>query len=155
LQFSLSRRDQCRGVSMLEMLVALTILALSATLLFDWVYQVNTRMRKLNEQQAQAFAKIRAVEFLGLVNPALTPTGQQPFTQFILEWQAKPATAMRATLDANDAPLRVELAVFDVHARLLQPGSKQVWLEFDTRLPGWNRLAQGNLSGIAGLISTP
>lgn len=140
---------------MLEMLVALTILALSASLLFDWVYQVNTRMRKLNEEQAQAFAQMRAVEFLGLVNPALTPTGKQTFDQFNLEWQAKSVTPMRATLDANDAPLRMELAVFEVHARLLQPGSREVWVEFDTRLPGWNRLAQGNLSGIAGVISTP
>lgn len=140
---------------MLEMLVALAILALSATLLFDWVYQVNTRMRKLNEQQAQAFAQTRAVEFLGLVNPALTPTGKQPFAEFVLEWQAKPVTPMRATLDANDAPLRMELAVFEVHARLLQPDGRLVWVEFNTRLPGWNRLAQGNLSGIAGVISTP
>lgn len=133
------------------MLVALTILAISATVLFDWVYQGNLRMRHLNEQQAQAMAQLRAVEFLGLVNPAATPSGKQAFADFVLEWQAQPSTPMRTALDHDDGPLRTELAVFAVHARLLQAGSSQPWVEFDTRLPGWNRLAGGKLGAVAGI----
>lgn len=155
MQAGPKRRPQDSGISLLEMLVALTILALSATLLFDWVYQVNTRMRSLNEQQAKAFAQLRAVEFLGLVNPAISPSGKQAFAEFVLEWQSRPLTPMRTTLDANDGPLRMELAVFAVHVRLLQSGSSRVWVEFDTRLPGWNRLAGSTLNGVSGLVVSP
>lgn len=139
-----------RGISLLEMLVALTILAISATVLFDWVYQVNIRMRSLNVQQAQTMAQLRAVEFLDFVNPADRPAGRQVFSDFVLEWQATPVTPMRTTLDANDGPLRTELAVYAVHAKLLTAGGRDTWVEFDTRLPGWNSLAGNALVGMGG-----
>lgn len=140
-----------RGVSLLEMLVALTILATSAAVLFDWLYQVNLRLRHLNAQQAQAMAQMRAVGFLDTVNPAATPAGRQVFSDFAMEWQAQPTTPMRPTLDANDGQLRMELAIFAVHVKLRQPDSQQVWVEFDTRLPGWSSLAGGSAGVLAGL----
>jgi prepilin-type N-terminal cleavage/methylation domain-containing protein len=133
-------KRRARGISLLEMLVALTILAISATLLFDWVYQVNTRMRKLNAEQVQTMAQTQAVQFLGLINPAATPTGTQAFASFTLEWQAQPTLPVRKVLDSGDGILQTELSVYAVHARLLLPGSSKTWLEFDTRLPGWTKL---------------
>ena len=138
------------GISLLEMLVALTILAISATVLFDWVYQVNARMRALNANQAQTMAQLQAVEFLAGVNPAATPTGSQPFSAFTLQWEAKPITPVRKVLDANDGPLLFELAVYDVRAKLTRTADTKPWLEFDTRLPGWTKLL-GNMAAGMGV----
>ena len=143
-----------QGISLLEMLVALTILAISATVLFDWVYQVNARMRALNVNQTETMAQLQAVEFLAGINPASRPTGSQAFSAFTLLWEAKPATPMRKAMDANDGPLLFELAVYDVHAKLMLPASANTndkpWLEFDTRLPGWTKL-RGNMAAGMGV----
>lgn len=135
-----SRVRRSRGVSLLEMLVALALLAISGTVLFDWLYQVNVRMRRLQEQQAQVLAQMRAVQFLNAVNPALTPQGEKVFSDFMLDWSAQAVTPTRKILDASDNPVATELAVYAVHVRLRSGASAPPWLEFDTRLPGWRSL---------------
>ena len=152
-------RTQCRqptqrGISLLEMLVALTILATSAAVLFDWLYQVNLRLRTLNAQQAQTTAQLRAVEYLNAVNPLANPNGRQAFDGFELEWRAKASTPLRSALDPNDGPLRTELAVFTVHAQITREGDTKPWVEFDTRLPGWNKLPGGALANVIGIAGS-
>lgn len=139
------------GISLLEMLVALVLLAISATVLFDWLYQVNVRMRHLQAQQAQTLAQVRAVQFLNSVNPALQPQGRQVFADFVLDWRAQLVAPARRVLDANDTPVAVELGVYAVHAQLRQSQEAAVWLEFDTRLPGWRSTAMAGSVNFLGV----
>lgn len=139
------------GISLLEMLVALALLAISGTVLFDWLYQVNVRMRHLQEQQAQVLAQMRAVQFLNSVNPALRPQGEQAFSDFVLDWSAQAATPSRKILDASDTPVATDLAVYAVRARLRRPADVAPWVEFDTRLPGWRNLGAGGSVNFLGV----
>ncbi len=139
------------GISLLEMLVALALLAISGTVLFDWLYQVNVRMRHLQGQQTQVLAQMRAVQFLNSVNPALTPQGEQAFADFVLDWSAQAVTPSRKILDANDTPVATELAVYAVRVRLRRPADATPWVEFDTRLPGWRSLGAGGSVNFLGV----
>lgn len=145
------RRKHGTGISLLEMLVALALLAISGTVLFDWLYQVNVRMRHLQEQQTLVLAQMRAVQFLNSVNPALKPQGEQAFADFVLDWTAQVVTPSRKILDANDTPVATELAVYAVHARLRRPADAAPWVEFDTRLPGWRSLGTGGSVNFLGM----
>jgi len=143
-----------RGVSLLEMLVALTILASAGGVLFGWVYQASGQLRRLNTQQLQAMAQLQALQFLKGVNPAATSSGRQRFTTFELSWDAKPTTPARLVLDANDAPLNQDVAVYRVDVTLRQ--GKLPDLQFQTLLPGWRSTVGGAGAdfdpGIAGRV---
>jgi len=132
-----------RGVSLLEMLVALTILATAGAILFGWVYQSSTQLQRLNNQQLRALAQLQALQFIKQVNPALAPAGRQAFADFVLTWQADATTPLLATLDDDEAPMPTRVAIFDVKLALLRDGDAQPWVEFRTQLAGWRSVARG------------
>ena len=107
-----------RGVSLLEVLVALVILGVSAAVLFEWVLQLNNRMRAISEQQASVAAKARAIEFLNTINPSVRTSGRQRLSDVELRWQSKRATPFRTMLLASDVPASYAVAVFDVRVEL-------------------------------------
>jgi prepilin-type N-terminal cleavage/methylation domain-containing protein len=145
-----------RGVSLLEVLVALVILAASATVLFEWVLQLNTRLRALNERQQQTLAQMQAIEFLNSVNPTLRASGSQAFGGadggFVLRWDSKAATPYRRMLLPDGTNGTMAVAVFDVNVLLSKPsaGAMTEWLRFDTRLAGFRPSVAGNTPGFGG-----
>ena len=126
-----------RGVSLLEMVVALTILAVAGAALFGWVYRISAQIQRLNAQQTQSFAQLRAIHFLQSVNPAMSPSGRQQFTEFMLVWEALPITPLKPALNPGDAPQPTSVAAYDVQASLTQGSESKPWLVFNTRLIGW------------------
>ena len=146
-----------RGVSLLEMLVALTILAVASTTLFGWVFQISGQIQRLNNQQSQSLAQLRALRHLSSVNPAQTPQGRQAFTDFILTWDATAATPARQALSPGGAFVPTRINIYAVKATLTRDDSEAAWVVFETQLPGWTVSAVGGaaaagagMPGIAG-----
>lgn len=134
----MGRHIKPRGVSLLEMLVALVILAISATLVFEWISQSSLRLLRLQDQQRTAAAQLKALAFLETLNPARAPVGTQAFDGFDLTWQAQVLQPMRPLLLASDAPSRFEGALYGVKARVIWAGTNAgAGPELQTRLIGW------------------
>lgn len=131
------------------MLVALTILAIASTSLFGWVFQISGQIQRLNNQQTQAMAQLRALRYLNGVNPAQMPQGRQEFTDFVLSWDATAATPLLQTLSRGGASLPTRIGVFDVKARLTRVDRADDWVVFETQLPGWTvaTTAEGGAAG--------
>jgi len=150
-------RHGVRGVALLEMLVALTVLATAGAILFGWVFQSSVQLQRLNNQQLLALAQLQALQFVGGVNPAITPQGRQAFVGFVLNWEASARTPMRQVLDGRDGPLPSQIAIFDVRLTLRREGEANPWHEFKTQLPGWRSDAGGggppSLIGISGVTA--
>ena len=151
------RAGPSRGVSLLEMLVALTILAVASTTLFGWVFQISGQIQRLNNQQTQALAQLRALRYLTLLNPAQTPQGQQQFTDFVLSWNAAAITPPLQALSPGGAILPTRISIYEVKATLTRDDRAGAWVAFDTRLLGWTAAAvgagadsAGDVPGIAG-----
>lgn len=64
------------GISLLEVLAALVILSIGASVAFTWFGQSVTAMGRLKNEEASLLARNEAMEYLRAINPIEQPTGE-------------------------------------------------------------------------------
>jgi general secretion pathway protein I len=77
-----------RGFSMLEVLAAIVIFSLGASVLFGWIGQTANRLRSVGSEQQQLFAQLAALEFARTLNPMQEPTGELALGNSRVSWSA-------------------------------------------------------------------
>lgn len=89
------RRPVERGFTLLEVVVALLILATSGLMLFSWINQNLATASRLRDAQARAQLHTEGVGWLSLVNPAEEPDGQREQGGVRLSWRSTLVEPMR------------------------------------------------------------
>lgn len=62
---------------MIETVAALVILAMGAVIIFSWTAQTTSVLARAELAEKRHLARLRALDFLRTVNPALRPVGEQ------------------------------------------------------------------------------
>jgi prepilin-type N-terminal cleavage/methylation domain-containing protein len=132
-----------RGLSMVEVLAAIVIFSVSATVLFDWIGQVAGRLGKLAQEERMLFARLAAVEYLKTINPMLEPAGSAVLSgDARLQWQAVPmGEANRVYPDSG----LYEVGLFKVEFRVAQAGQNQQQSVF---LAGWRQVREAQSTSL-------
>lgn len=126
------------GFSLLEMIAALTVLALGTVVLFSWLGQTLGHLNRFQNQEQESLARLQAVEFLSNVNPSQRPGGRQEFERFAIEWKSRPAREMRDTVSNAHGLGLYQVQLYDVEVAGKDLGG-QPWFQFNLKLVGYTQ----------------
>ena len=81
-----------RGFSLLEAIVALTLMSSVGLALFAWANTTRLSLLRVQDASERHEAVLNAVEFMKLVNPMLEPTGSTSMGRIRLNWSSEAIT---------------------------------------------------------------
>ena len=122
-----------RGFSLLEMIAALTILAIGSGVLFSWLGQTTAQLTRFQTQEKASLARLQAIDFLSAQNPAVMPTGKQAFDGFSMEWKSEPVTEVRESISPSGGLGLYQVSLYEVQVSTYDR-SGQVWFKFPIKL---------------------
>ena len=111
-----------RGFSLLEAIVALTILATAGLALFAAMSQSVQMVARAENARLADSAVRNAVAWMETVNPMETPQGEQQLGEVTLRWSAQLVEPERDAMTGYLQPGLYRLGLYDVRLELLQDG---------------------------------
>lgn len=136
-----------RGFTLMEIVVALSLLATSGLVLFAWIQQNLETARRIQEAQARAQLQLEGSSWLSLINPIVEPQGERQQGNLRLDWTSTPLEPPRNEFSygENIVP-RWELGLYQVHARL-RSGEAGAAVEWNQIVTGWRPATRGGDAG--------
>lgn len=127
-----------RGVALLEVIVALVLLAGSGAALFAWINQNLRSAARLAETDARARLMLNALELVDQLNPAEQPEGEREVARLHVSWRASVVQPLRSNVVPGGAPgvWLIGLYQVQVQARVAGAGPS---VEFAVVKTGWQR----------------
>lgn len=138
------------GISLLEILAALVILSIGASVAFTWFGQSATAMARLKDEEARLLAHNEAMEYLRAINPAAQPTGEVDMPGYRLNWTSRPIRDVVRTLTTLGTPSRYEVSLHELEVQLIYPTNNSLWTQFQLQLAGYRLVAPSSASSIFG-----
>lgn len=138
-----------RGISLLEVLAALVILSVGASVAFTWLGNSASHLSKLKEEEAGLLVQNEILQYLRAINPTATPTGELELSGHQVSWSSTPiAATIRATNPLGTlSRYEVTLYQMDIDVRKAKSASEPVWIHFQLRQAGYKQVA-GKSTGI-------
>lgn len=135
-----ANRQNQRGMSLLEVLAAMVILSLGATVAFTWFNQSAAALAQVKNQEAELLAQNEALEYLQHINPDQQPTGQVDMSGYHIEWRSQPVhLPVKSVTDLGTAAsYTVSLSQLDVVLRK-KDNQQQEWVKFQLTLAGYTQ----------------
>jgi prepilin-type N-terminal cleavage/methylation domain-containing protein len=134
-----ARRNQ-QGMSLLEVLAAMVILSLGATVAFTWFNQSATALSQVKNQESELLARSEAIEYLQHINPDKQPTGQVDMPGYQVEWRSQPVyQAVKSVTDLG-TPASYTVSLHELDVVLRKTDARQAtWIEFKLTLAGYTQ----------------
>ncbi len=152
LTANVNRRAHQVGISLLEVLAALVILSIGASVAFTWFGQSATAMSRLKDEEASLLARNEAMEYLRAINPVDQPSGEVEMPNYRLSWTSHPIRDVVRTLTPLGTPSRYEVSLYEVDVRLTRPADRAEWTHFELQLAGYRMVAG---SGVGSIFGSP
>lgn len=115
------RRIQ-RGFSLLEAIVALTILASAGLALFAAMNQSVQMVARAENSRLADSAVRNAAAWMETVNPMETPTGEQSLGEISLRWSSELAEPVHDSMTGYLQPGLYQVGLYDVRLELSRDG---------------------------------
>lgn len=131
-------RQRCKqgGFTLLEAIVALSILAMAAMALYGWLNSNLLLLKRVDEVYQSVEAVESALEWVSVLDPYLQPDGEQEIAGALVTWRfvpmggSLPAKDMHGNLSVNDAQLfRAEVEIHRGDKRLARFDVVQLGLQ--------------------------
>jgi general secretion pathway protein I len=133
-----SSRRQAHGFSLLEVLAAIVIFSLGATVLFSWIGQTASRLRTVSTDQRQLFAQLNSLEFARGLNPMQEPTGTLALGNSRVLWQATPVGEESPVRTLTGSPGWYVVRLYEVKLSVEQ--DKLGTVQQQLYLAGWRQV---------------
>jgi general secretion pathway protein I len=129
-----------RGFSLLEAIIALTLLSVAGLSLLSWIHANLAGLRRI-EQAAQRDAAIRnALNFVAALNPALKPQGRQNVAGYAFAWQSRPLEPLKDGVNYLGATSFYQVGLYEVQIQVFQADLPLA--EITARQPGYQQARQ-------------
>jgi len=129
-----------RGFSLLEAIVAMTILATVGLALFAAMSQA-TQMTARAERARRADSALRnAAAWMQSVNPALTPEGEQKLGDVVVRWSSEPIEPVRDAMTGYLQPGLYQVGLYRVRLEVSQDGERLA--DIDIRRAGYRQVRE-------------
>ena len=104
-----------RGFSLLEAIVALTLLAVAGLALFTWINASFDGIARADAAQARAQAQSNALAYIYTINPMARPSGATKLGSLTVSWQAREiAPKIKPSVDSPDGTGNFMVALYDI-----------------------------------------
>lgn len=124
-----------RGFSLLEAIVALTIMATSMIALYAWLSSSAIALSRVHESSGTLEDQRTALAVVEAINPMTEPSGERDIEGLRVRWSSNPASETRAGITWANLPSAFDLALYDVDVEVLRSGS--LVGSFRVRRAGW------------------
>lgn len=133
---------QSRGFTLLEVVIALSILGTAGLVLFAWIQQNLETASRLEAAQARAQLQIEGVSWLSLINPVTEPEGERQQGELHLRWTSTLVEPLRSEFNYGENLVpRWRLGLYRVHGSLRR-GELGSAVEWEQVIVGWRHAAQ-------------
>ena len=132
--------NRVRGFSLLEAIVALTILAAAGLALFAAMSQSLQMVGRAERAREVDSALLNAVAWMETVNPAETPQGEQQLGQVTLRWTSEPLETPRDSMTGYLRAGLYRVGLYQVRLELTRAGQPPV--ETTVRRVGYLQVRQ-------------
>lgn len=137
------RRPLTSGFTLLEVIVALVVLATAGLVLFGWINQNLSTASRLRESEARSQLQIEGISWLSTINPMAEPDGEREIGGLRLTWRATLLEPARPEYDfAGNLAARWAIGLYRVNASVtrIDSGMRAEWQQVAT---GWGLLTAG------------
>ena len=144
-------RQNVRGISLIEVLAALVILSLGASVAFSWFGQSVATMGKLKAEEVKLLAENETTDALRVINPLLQPAGELIMPGYRVRWTSRVIGDPVSALTTLGTAARYEVSLHDLSVELQKDGDDtQIWSEFNLTLAGYKQVSGGSMSLFKG-----
>ena len=123
------------GFSLLEAIVAMTVMATSLLALYGWLSSSTIALNRVNAQSRALEDARTAVSLIETVNPMLEPRGTREIEGLTVRWESKPVADRRSGRSRAGSATAFDLGLYDLMVEVMR-GSRTV-KEFELRRAGW------------------
>ncbi|RZI80026.1 MAG: type II secretion system protein [Rubrivivax sp.] len=131
-----------RGLSMIEVLAAMVIFAVSAVTLFTWIGQTADRLLKLKLEQQQLLGNLASLDYLRGMNPMGSPQGRIELGDWVLSWDAKPVGPSETVRNEGGGAGNYAIQLFEVQSTARNRAG--VTTKQSLILAGWQKLRESD-----------
>ena len=111
-----------RGFSLLEAIVALTLLAVAGLALFSWINASFDGITRADAAQARAQAQSNALTYIQTVNPMQRPFGETKLGSLTLSWRAREiAQKIKPNAASADGTGNFIVALYEIELTMSDP----------------------------------
>lgn len=130
------------GFSLLEAIIAMTILATSGLALFGWVSQSYSGMIRVEEAQARHQLMDDLDAYFRTLNVPGETSRQLVVNDYDVRWQSRLIEPLQRGRSTAGAPSNFELGLYRLDIEISQ--DNRLIGEYQTRLVGYRSLSSGN-----------
>lgn len=125
-----------RGIALLEVIVALVIVATFGAALFSWAGQTYRTANRAVELLDEAEIERNLIELSQAINPARQPQGKLQTELYVYDWQSQP---LRPPVDQIRHPMGIspyQVALYKLSLRVIRRTDQSLVLQRDLQVAG-------------------
>lgn len=133
------------GFSLLEAIVALTLVATLGASLFSWINNSLASLHRVQQSNVERSVRMNVLEYCKAINPMLKPEGEHDFGTYRLSWKAKEKTPPvdGTGYPAGNGNYKVGLYTLEIRVR---HADGSAWFESALTQVGYQRVRNTALS---------
>jgi len=145
-QFKVMRSDES-GFTLLEAIVALTLLGLALVPMMSFISESTNQLARIADSNERSFATQAAVALLDPVNPMEDPRGEESLGHdLIVRWSSKLTVPSNEGSQIGMGLNGFRVGFYDVRVSLIRHSSGP-WFEIDMRKVGYQKININPLFG--------
>ncbi len=128
------RRDA--GFSLLEAIVALTIMATTLLALYSWLSSNTIALNRTREVAYSVQDARTALAVVETINPMEQPRGDRTLPPLDIRWVARPITELRTGMSRSGTPTQFDFMLYEMDVEVFRDGILS--RDFTVRRAGWD-----------------
>lgn len=132
---SRSTRLHAMGFSLLEAIIALTVMATSLIALYSWLSSSAIAVSRVQESARSLENQRTALAIIETLNPLSEPVGERRLESLTVRWKARPLTETRVGVSRAGLPSAFDLALYELDVEVQREDGTSS--EFQVRRAGW------------------
>lgn len=132
---TLRMRHAQQGFSLLEAIVALTIMATCLLALYAWLSSSTLSMQRVRDNALGLQDARAALAILETINPMAEPDGQRELPPLTIRWKAIPVSNLRMGMSATGTATQFDFRLYDLDVEVLR--NEHIVRDFHLRKTGW------------------
>ncbi len=127
-----------RGFSLLEAIVAMTVFASVAVVLYSWQAQAIRSLQRVADRQAFVAAVEAAMPVVDMINPMVTPRGERRIADLEVRWRSTALDGPKPGRTQVGAESLFDVGLYRVDVEVLRDGVEVA--RFNLRRPGYRQV---------------
>ncbi len=124
------------GFSLLEAIVALTLISTIGLAIFAWVNGMLITVEKIENNGNRLAIMRNTAEYLSHINIMKQPSGETTMGPYQLRWRSELAAPVKNGLNRNSGFNEFKIGLYDVNVSVVSDGNKEA--QFTLRLTGFH-----------------